>query len=108
MKAFERMLSQFEERKHVHKVYNFLYTILDQQEYIQDLISTKINVRFEDIFGSCENRIHAIITFLAMLELLNQQKLVIVLGEGKNNFWIGASAHPDGGETKAATDTHPR
>ena len=28
--------------------------------------------RFEEVFGPCENRIHAIITFLAMLELLNQ------------------------------------
>jgi segregation and condensation protein A len=90
MKAFERMMTQFEERKHVHKVYNFLYTILDQQEYIQDLISNKKEVRFEEIFGPCENRIHAIITFLAMLELLNQQKLTVVLGEGINNFWVSA------------------
>ena len=90
MKAFERMMSQFEERKHVHKVYNFLYTILDQQEYIQDLISNKKDVKFEEIFGTCENRIHAIITFLAMLELLNQQKLTIVMGEGSNNFWVTA------------------
>lgn len=90
MKAFERMMTQFEERKHVHKVYNFLYTILDQQEYIQDLIANKKEVKFEEIFGPCENRIHAIITFLAMLELLNQQKLTVILGEGTNNFWISA------------------
>ncbi len=88
MKAFERMVTQFEERKYVHRVYNFLYTILDQQEFIQDLISQKGKVNFEDIFVGCENRIHAIITFLAMLELLNQQKINIVLGEGLNNFWI--------------------
>ncbi|MBK6390164.1 MAG: segregation/condensation protein A [Saprospiraceae bacterium] len=90
MKAFEKMLTQFDERRHVHKVYNFLYTILDQQEYIQDLIVAKEKVTFEEIFGICENRIHAIITFLAMLELLNQQKLSIILGQGANNFWIVA------------------
>ncbi|MEO5582871.1 MAG: segregation/condensation protein A [Saprospiraceae bacterium] len=106
MKAFERMLTQFEERKHVHKVYNFLYTILDQQEYIQDLIGTKKDVRFEEIFGVCENRIHAIITFLAMLELLNQQKLIITLGEGKNNFWISTPGSESGEEIKSnSTDS---
>ncbi|MEP7322667.1 MAG: segregation/condensation protein A [Saprospiraceae bacterium] len=101
MKAFEKMLTQFEERKHVHKVYNFLYTILDQQEYIQDLIANKKDVRFEEIFGVCENRIHAIITFLAMLELLNQQKLIITLGDGKNNFWISAPGSETGEEIKS-------
>lgn len=89
MKTFERMLVQFDDRRHVHKVYNFIYTVLDQQEYIQDLISEKEKVSFEDIFTTCENRIHAIITFLALLELLNQQLLSITLGEGANNFWIG-------------------
>ena len=81
MKAFERMLSQFEERKQVHRVYNFVYTILDQQEYIQELITNKSKVDFSEAFGQCENRIHAIITFLAMLELLNQQKISVTLGD---------------------------
>lgn len=92
MKAFERMLSQFEERKQVHKVYNFVYTILDQQEYILESIANKAELRFEEIFSPCENRIHAIITFLAMLELLNQQKLSIVMGEGINNFYLKTPA----------------
>lgn len=101
MKAFERMLSQFDERRHVHQVYNFVYTILDQQEYIQELLSEKEKVDFKDIFAKCENRIHAIITFLAMLELLNQQSVSILMGEGMNNFWISAYREPDNGESKA-------
>lgn len=96
MKAFERMLSQFEERKQVHRVYNFVYTILDQQEYIQELITNKSKVDFSEAFGQCENRIHAIITFLAMLELLNQQKISVTLGDGNNNFWISAYQEPAG------------
>lgn len=102
MKTFERMLVQFDDRRHVHKVYNFIYTVLDQQEYIQDLISEKEKVSFEDIFTTCENRIHAIITFLALLELLNQQLVSITLGEGANNFWIGKMQ-----ETIAVQDPGP-
>jgi len=95
MKAFERMLNQFDERRHVHQVYNFVYTILDQQEYIQELLAEKKKVDFKDIFSNCENRIHAIITFLAMLELLNQQAVTITLGEGMNNFWISTYQEPE-------------
>ncbi|MDZ4710046.1 MAG: segregation/condensation protein A [Saprospiraceae bacterium] len=95
MKAFERMLNQFDERRHIHQVYNFVYTILDQQEYIQELLAEKKKVDFMAIFSNCENRIHAIITFLAMLELLNQQAVTITLGEGMNNFWISTYQDPE-------------
>jgi segregation and condensation protein A len=101
MKAFERMLSQFEERKQVHKVYNFMYTILDQQEFILETLAAKSKIHFEALFGAMENRIHAIITFLALLELLNQQKISVTLGEGLNNFWITGYAEED-------VDTHGR
>lgn len=95
MKAFERMLTQFDERRHIHQVYNFVYTILDQQEYIQELLTEKKKVDFTDIFSNCENRIHAIITFLAVLELLNQQAVTITQGDGMNNFWISTYRDPE-------------
>ena len=55
-----------------------------------DLIENGIHVKtgFKNIFGECENRVHAIVTFLGMLELLNLDKLKIVQGEGINNFWL--------------------
>ena len=40
------------------------------------------------MFGGCKNRMHAIITFLALLELLNLQTIKIVNGIGMNNFWL--------------------
>ena len=47
-----------------------------------------VQTGFKSIFGECENRVHAIVTFLGMLELLNLDKLKIVQGEGINNFWL--------------------
>jgi segregation and condensation protein A len=41
-----------------------------------------------DIFSSSESRIHAIVTFLALLEMINNQVVRILAGEGVNNFWI--------------------
>ena len=31
---------------------------------------------------------HAIVTFLAILELLNLKKMQLIQGEGINNFWL--------------------
>jgi len=41
-----------------------------------------------DIFSECQSRIHAIVTFLALLEMINNQVVRILSGEGVNNFWI--------------------
>ena len=34
---------------------------------------------------------HAIVTFLALLELLNAQRIRIIQGMGVNNFWLTAT-----------------
>jgi segregation and condensation protein A len=43
---------------------------------------------FKDLFVAIENRMHAIVTFLALLELLNLQMVKATIGEGRNNFWL--------------------
>ena len=41
---------------------------------------------FGQIFETAENRVHAIFTFLSLLELVQQRFLRIMIGEGRNNF----------------------
>jgi segregation and condensation protein A len=36
----------------------------------------------------CEDRIHALFLFLNMLELVQQQYIGILIGEGRNNFIV--------------------
>jgi segregation and condensation protein A len=91
MKAFGRIMARYEEagkKKSVHKVYDFPYTIQDQQDFIFTKVQVGIKADFELLFTQLENRVHAIVTFLALLELLNAQLLVITQGEGVNNFWL--------------------
>jgi len=38
--------------------------------------------------------VHAIVTFLGLLELLNLQRVVITQGEGFNNFWVDPYTPP--------------
>jgi segregation and condensation protein A len=91
LRTFERMMQRYEDassKKTVHTVMRYNYTIQDQQSYIFSKIRPGRPAKFKDLFGKLENRIHAIVTFLALLEMLNLQKLHIVVGEGVNNFWI--------------------
>lgn len=93
LKAFERVVEQFEyaNPQSVHQIIQFSYTIEEQQDFIFTLLRTSDRPGFKQVFGRCRNRIHAIITFLAMLELINHQKINIVEGIGANNFWLEAA-----------------
>ena len=91
LKAFERVVRRMEERdavKTVHRVYDYNYTIQQQQDYILSKIHIGERTSFKSLFGICENRMHGIITFLALLELLNMSVLEIIPGMGVNNFWL--------------------
>lgn len=91
LRVFERLLSRFEEdqkTKRVHTVYNYNYTIQEQRAYITGSLKKGEKTAFEQIFLTLENRIHAIVTFLALLELLNEQAVALIQGEGVNNFWL--------------------
>lgn len=93
LRVFERLMTRFEEDqrvKRVHTVYNYNYTIQNQREYLQSELASGEKKSFETLFLQLENRIHAIVTFLALLELLNAQQINIIQGEGMNNFWLEA------------------
>lgn len=98
LQAFTRVMMRYEEgqkKQAVHQVVRWPYTIRDQQSYIRSLLQPGLRVSFEDLFRPCENRVHAIVTFLALLELLNQQGLEIVQGEGINQFWLTAKVEAE-------------
>ena len=90
MKTFQRVLDKMEDRKKkiVHQVYNFSHSIQGQQIFILKNLKKGEQTSFESLFGGCKNRMHAIITFLALLELLNLQTVKVINGIGMNNFWL--------------------
>lgn len=97
LRAYERMMTQLEEagqRPVVHEIAQFSHSIEDQQVRIRTMIEGvklgKARPSFTDIFSVCVNRIHAIVTFLGLLELLNAREIRLIPGEGVNNFWLDA------------------
>jgi segregation and condensation protein A len=92
LSTFQRLMEDHQIRgaKTVHRIVKYNYTIEDQQKSILSKVAKKGKVDFQDLFEGLENRIHAIVTFLGLLELLNLQRLNVTQGEGVNNFWISS------------------
>jgi segregation and condensation protein A len=90
LKAFESVLTKFEKRKSkkVHTVVQYNYSVEEQKSYIQSKIKKGVKTDFTEMFSEIKNRIHAVVTFLALLELLSLEKIKITLGKGANNFWV--------------------
>jgi segregation and condensation protein A len=92
LQTFQALMKRYEEdlNKPKHQIADYNYSIEEQQDYILKHIPKGKKIAFEKIFLALENRIHAIITFIALLELLNLQTVELMQGEGINNFWLKA------------------
>lgn len=91
LRTFERLMQRMEDaqkRPTVHRVLQFNYTIEDQQQNILTMVHAGKRPNFRDVFGHCVDRIHAIVTFLGLLELLNLRQIRLVGGEAVNSFWL--------------------
>jgi segregation and condensation protein A len=90
LNSFNKVLKRYEtdRTKFVHKVVQYPYTISEQKESVRNRLKGKDRVAFEEFILSCENKVHAIFTFLGILELLQEQLIKITLGIGFNNFWL--------------------
>ncbi len=92
LKAFERVMQRMEnaQPRAIHQIAKFSYTVEEQQIFILSKIPQGGRADFQTVFSTCANRIHAIVTFLALLELLNMQRVLILAGSGVNSFWLEA------------------
>ncbi|MBK9103609.1 MAG: segregation/condensation protein A [Saprospiraceae bacterium] len=90
LQAFKRVMDRFDEAKKnpVHTIVQYTFTIQEEQANIVSKLVYKPRLDFMDVFATVQSRIHAIVTFLALLEMINNQVVRILSGEGINNFWI--------------------
>ena len=90
MKAFEKVVQRLHDKnnKPVHTVVQYNYTMEETREYMITTCRAAKNASFEKIFEICNDRIHALFLFLSLLELSQQKYLIIVTGEGRNNFIV--------------------
>lgn len=112
MQSFEKVMKRFNDRnnKPQHVVIKYNYSLEGQRTFLLDYMQQNTRVAFETVFSQCENRIHAIFTFLAMLELIQQKFLAILIGTGRNNFiieWKSESESEHEGNVKEEENRPP-
>jgi len=90
LKVFNATMTRFEDRKNrtYHEIVKFPYTVETQSAFIRTKISGGKRINFANLFDGVRDRIEAIVTFLSLLEMLNQQIIKLMQGEGANNFWV--------------------
>ncbi len=89
-KALERVMKKFKDRneKPTHVVQRYDYSIEGQRKELASFMLKERKTNFVSLFDHCENRVHAIFNFLAMLEMIQLRYFDIALGEGRNNFYL--------------------
>lgn len=90
LKAYQRAMDKYKTKneKVVHTISPFKYGIDTEKEKLAAFIKSKNKASFAEIFTIAESKIHAVFIFLGMLELIQQQIISIIIGEGNNNFWL--------------------
>jgi len=90
LRVYEKVMVQFKQEmnKPRHTVTQFAYTIDGQKRALMEKLEVESRISFGDLLLDSATKIAAVFNFLAILELLQLQKISLLLGEGFNNFWI--------------------
>jgi segregation and condensation protein A len=89
LKYFHQAVARGSARiKVVHKVMPYPYSIAAQRNYLANRLNAKEFVTFEDLFVDFTDKMQAIFTFLAMLEMLQVGRLEIETQDEFNRFGL--------------------
>ena len=96
LKVYEKVLKRYQDESTevVHTVTQYPYNMREQKEIILDSLASGEKIKFEDILLLSRDKVQLVYNFLALLELIQQQLIVISLGLGYNNFQIRLSQPP--------------
>ncbi len=88
--VFKNALDKFKEEsnKPKHEIYRYPYSIIEQKKFLINLLNSKIKVSFIKLIEENPLKILVIYNFLAILELIQDSKVKLSIGNGLNNFWI--------------------
>lgn len=76
------------EKEVKHTVKKYPYTIDEVKSSILQHIKVEHQTHFLDLVKQKPEKIYIIFSLLSILELLQQQELDILIGDGFNNFWL--------------------
>jgi segregation and condensation protein A len=97
MKAFRKIVNEFEARE-VSEIDPEEYTIEEKVEVILAALATQEMVSFQDLFSGISSRLEAIVTFMALLELIKLARIRVRQESPFGAIWIYRAAQYDSEE----------
>ena len=99
MRVFQKVMTQYEIEKNKprHQVVQYPYTIASQKEFVLGRVRVGEKLSFVDLIREKPEKIYVIFSFLAILELIQLGQVLLVTGEGFNNFWVEGAASKEVG-----------
>ena len=70
-------------------------TIEQQSALIMARLAERVQVSFSSLFDEYREAIVLVVTFLAVLEMCRNRKIVVIIKDGINDFWISQRDHID-------------
>ncbi|MES2738710.1 MAG: segregation/condensation protein A [Verrucomicrobiota bacterium] len=77
IRAFQKVLKRFENSTDIREIVSDRYSVADKIEHLLEAIPVGGRVRFDSLFSSAASRVEVIVTFLAMLELMKLNHLMV-------------------------------
>lgn len=96
MRAFKRVWEKHHDklqRPH-HVIRAYPYQTEAVKHRLLDRVSRSERIDFLSFVMEEQDRIFVIFSFLAVLELVQLQRLTVTVGQGFNNFWLSAKTPP--------------
>jgi len=92
MRAFKRVWEKHHDKlqKPRHVIRAYPYRTEEVKHRILDRVSRRDRIDFLSFVMEENDRIFVIFSFLAVLELVQLQRLAVTVGQGFNNFWLSA------------------
>lgn len=75
--AFQKVLKRFENTTNIREIVSDRFTVADKIEHLLETVEAGSQVRFDSLFSTAASRVEVIVTFLAVLELMKLNHLMI-------------------------------
>lgn len=88
MAAFKSIMQQAAREEVVHRVDREPTNIEEQEKYLVHLLERRGRMSFVMICQEIRKKITIVVTFLASLELIKEQKILLYVGEDPSDFYV--------------------
>ncbi|MEM6297660.1 MAG: segregation/condensation protein A [Bacteroidota bacterium] len=92
MRTFQQMMTDYETRTNteLNSIKPYAFTVSKQKTYLLQRIRTESRINFGELMRSRPDKIFVVFNFLAVLDLIQNEKIGIEISEGYNNFFLVA------------------